>query len=226
MDESLWLIPCLLILLTHTLTDPLTHYLFSSLSDAHSAWLLIHYCTLTHGLVLYLDMDPPVYKSALDIPKTSDLTWLFSRPFPLMVTISVTIPYQELPCIPLASCNTKPFLKPSSLSALWNTKSFQKAPLSVALPSHLYHLLLPWKIGNPYLEAVLVQILRPYLQCGPYSSSYHVTLQGRPLDTLQLPQLYHSINWEHLAHHLNFATTNLHSSRAIKALRSFTPVYH
>jgi hypothetical protein len=29
--------------------------------------------------VLYLDMDPYVYKTALSIPKTSDLSWLSSR---------------------------------------------------------------------------------------------------------------------------------------------------
>ena len=118
----------------------MTHWLFSSLSDAHSAQLLIHYCTithtLTHGLVLYLDTDPPVYKSALDIPKTSDLTWLFSR----------------IPCTPLyflTSHNTSSFLEtPLTWVIPWNTKPFQKAPLSAALPSHLYHLLLPWKTGT------------------------------------------------------------------------------
>jgi hypothetical protein len=78
-DESLWLIPCLLILITSShllirisLTNHrslwliLTPYLFSLLSDAHSACLLIHYCTLTHppnsSPVLYLDTDPAVYK--------------------------------------------------------------------------------------------------------------------------------------------------------------------
>jgi hypothetical protein len=42
------------------------------------------------------------------------------------------------------------------------------------------------------------------------------------LDTLWLPQPYHSLNWERLAHHSDFATMNLRSSRAIKALGSFT----
>jgi hypothetical protein len=50
--------PLLIDPITNMLTDPLTHYLLSLLSDAHSARLLIHYCMLTHGLVLYLDMDP------------------------------------------------------------------------------------------------------------------------------------------------------------------------
>ena len=42
--------PLLIDPITNMLTDPLTHYLLSL--------LLIHYCTLTHGLVLYLDTDP------------------------------------------------------------------------------------------------------------------------------------------------------------------------
>jgi hypothetical protein len=29
---------------------------------------------LTHSPILYLDTDPPIYKSVLSIPKTSDLT--------------------------------------------------------------------------------------------------------------------------------------------------------
>jgi hypothetical protein len=70
-------------------------------------------------------MDLPVYKLALDIPKTSDLTWLLS--------------HTKNPPVPSpASCNTRPFLEPSCLSVLQNIKSFQKAPLSAALPSRLY----------------------------------------------------------------------------------------
>ena len=65
--------------ITDMLTDTMTHYLFSSLSDAHSAHLLIHYYTMTHSPVLYLDTESPVYKSALSVPKTSDLTWLLSQ---------------------------------------------------------------------------------------------------------------------------------------------------
>jgi hypothetical protein len=30
---------------------------------------------LTHSPVLYLDTESPIYKSALSIPKASDLTW-------------------------------------------------------------------------------------------------------------------------------------------------------
>ena len=64
--------------ITDTLTNTMTRYLFSSLSDAHSAHLLIHYYTMTHSLILYLDTESPVYKLALSIPKISDLTWLLS----------------------------------------------------------------------------------------------------------------------------------------------------
>jgi hypothetical protein len=70
--------PCLLISLTHMLTDPLTHYLFSLLSDAHSAHLLDTYSSYDSFLVLYLDTESPIYKLALSVPKTSDLTWLSS----------------------------------------------------------------------------------------------------------------------------------------------------
>jgi hypothetical protein len=48
--------------------------------------------------VLYLDTDPYVYKTALSVPKTSDLSWLSS--------------HTKNPLYPLASCNTRPFLKP------------------------------------------------------------------------------------------------------------------
>jgi hypothetical protein len=71
--------PCLLIPLTHMLTDSLTHYLFSLLSDAHSAHLLYLLRLMTHSLVLYLDIGSATYNSALSIPKTSDLTWLLSQ---------------------------------------------------------------------------------------------------------------------------------------------------
>jgi hypothetical protein len=41
------------------------------------------YCTITHAHdsfpILYLDTGSPIYKSALSIPKTSDLTWLSSQ---------------------------------------------------------------------------------------------------------------------------------------------------
>jgi hypothetical protein len=37
---------------------------------------------MTHSLVLYLDTDLPIYKSALSILKTSDLTWL---PSPMVI---------------------------------------------------------------------------------------------------------------------------------------------
>jgi hypothetical protein len=92
MDESLWLILGLLILIIPScLLIPIwshlnywswvlmTHY--DSLLIQLDYWsITVHLLiTLTHGLVLYLDMDPPVYKSALDVPKTSDLTWLFSQ---------------------------------------------------------------------------------------------------------------------------------------------------
>jgi hypothetical protein len=73
-----------------------------------------------------------------------------------------------------------------------------------------------------YLGPVLVQILRPYLRRRPFSGYYYVSLQRRPLDTLQLPWLYCSLNWECLVQHLDFAITNLCSSQAIKALGSFT----
>jgi hypothetical protein len=36
------------------------------------------YYTMTHFSVLYLDMDLPIYKTASDVPKTSDLSWLLS----------------------------------------------------------------------------------------------------------------------------------------------------
>jgi hypothetical protein len=85
MDESLWLTPCLLI----SLTDPLTHYLLISLSDAHSAHLLYTYSYLWLTLWLIhctiIRHDPLVYKSALSIPKTSDLTWLPSWLSPLVI---------------------------------------------------------------------------------------------------------------------------------------------
>jgi hypothetical protein len=114
---------------------------------------------LTHPPVLYLDMDPPVYKSALSIPKTSDLTWLLSRPFPLTVIFLITSQLSSWYLVPpepslylLATHNPRLFLEPSCLSVLQNIKTFQKVPLSAALPSHPYHLpltlknrhLLPW----------------------------------------------------------------------------------
>jgi hypothetical protein len=34
---------------------------------------------MTHDSVLYLDMDLPVYKTASNVPKTSDLSWLSSQ---------------------------------------------------------------------------------------------------------------------------------------------------
>jgi hypothetical protein len=73
-----------------------------------------------------------------------------------------------------------------------------------------------------YLRLVLVQILRPYLERRPFSGYYYISLQRRPLDTLWLPQLYRSLNWECLAQYSDFTTTNLRLSQAIKALRSFT----
>jgi hypothetical protein len=47
-------------------------------------------------------------------------------------------------------------------------------------------------------------------------------LQRRPLDTLQLPRLYRSLNWERLAQHSEPRHMNLRSSRALQALGSFT----
>jgi hypothetical protein len=46
---------------------------------------------------------------------------------------------------------------------LRNTKSFQKAPLSAALPSHLYHRLCLERQASQNLKPVLDQILRPHL---------------------------------------------------------------
>jgi hypothetical protein len=48
--------------------------------------------------VLYLDTDPYVYKTALSVPKTSDLSWLLSC--------------TKNPLYPPASRNTRPFLEP------------------------------------------------------------------------------------------------------------------
>jgi hypothetical protein len=104
-------------------------------------------------LVLYLDMDCYVYKTALSIPKTSDLSWLSSphgyHPVPRTLYPLVAI--------------LDPSLNHSTKVILRNTKSFQKAPLSAALPSHLYHLLCLERQASLKLEPVLDQILRPHL---------------------------------------------------------------
>ena len=127
MDESLWLIPCLLIHYSYA-------YWLTDSSDCSAHWVMLtqlDYWSITVRLlmdpVLYLDIDCYLYKTALSIPKTSDLSWLSS--------------HTKNPLYPLASCNTRPFLEPLYWVILRNTKTFQKAPLSAALPSRLYHLL-------------------------------------------------------------------------------------
>jgi hypothetical protein len=71
MDESLWLIPCLLILYSYAYRSP-------DSSDCSARWVMltqldywsitVHIThTLTHGLVLYLDTDRHVYKSPLKV---------------------------------------------------------------------------------------------------------------------------------------------------------------
>jgi hypothetical protein len=72
-NSSLLIDPLLICLLIPLLIQLLilTYYLFSLLTVP----LLM---TLTHSPILYLDTDLPIYKSALSIPKTSDLTWLSS----------------------------------------------------------------------------------------------------------------------------------------------------
>jgi hypothetical protein len=114
-----------------------------------------------------------------------------------LVTIPVTIPYQE-PLYPLATCNPRPFLKPSCLNVLWNTESFQKAPLSVALPSP-FHLERQASLG----------LVQTWFRSQDLTSDMwalqwfnHVQQLRRPLDILWLPWPYHSFNWKCLAQRL------------------------
>jgi hypothetical protein len=107
--------------------------------------------------------------------------------------------------------------------SLWNTKSLQKAPLSVALPSCLDHLSFYLeRLGiSSNLELVLDQILRPHLGCRPLAviTTY---IARRLLDTLRLPRPYRSLNWERLAQHSEPATRTLAQVEPFKALGSFT----
>jgi hypothetical protein len=57
---------------------------------------------MTHSLVLYLDTESPVYKSALSISKTSDLTWL-SSPHGYSPDY---YPVPRTSYTPVTSCNT------------------------------------------------------------------------------------------------------------------------
>jgi hypothetical protein len=105
---------------------------------------------------------------------------------------------------------------------LWNTKSFQKAPLSAALPSHLYHLLCLERQASLNLEPVLDQILRPHLGRRPLAVITTYTCKGDHWIHSSSLGLTAVLTGNALRNTWNFTTMNPRSSRASKALGSFT----
>jgi len=118
-------------------TDPLTDPLSDDSLMTHSWLIPLLYIPLTlscrHTSSLYIS-QPSGYLVA------PVLTWSLSHYCLVTIPVgySLFIPMCDLPL----SCPFCPFLKsslgPSSLSTPSMTWSFQKVPLSAALPSHLY----------------------------------------------------------------------------------------
>jgi hypothetical protein len=114
-------------------------------------------------------------KSALSVPKTSDLTWLFSQE-------SNQIPLEPSQAIlgTLRLSIRRLLVRPYPLISI----------IKFCLERQAF----------PYLESVLVQILRPPLGRRPLVV-ITMYIARRPLDTLRLPRPYRSLNWERLAQH-------------------------
>jgi hypothetical protein len=100
---------------------------------------------------------------------------------------------------------------------LWNTKSFQKAPLSAALPSHLYHLLCLGRQALLNLEPVLDQILRPHLERRPLVVITTYTCKGDHWIHSGSLGFTTVLTGNALRNTRNFTTTNPRSSRALQS---------